>query len=46
MSGSDTTEHTPGKYQVEIIVAWLIVGIPLAYGVYNAVQTALQLFTG
>lgn len=46
MSGSDATEHTPGKYQTETAVAWTIVGVPLAYGVYNAVLAALQLFTG
>lgn len=46
MSESGATEHTAGKYQVEIAVAWTIVGVPLAYGVYNAIQAALQLFTG
>lgn len=46
MSGSDATEHTPGKYKAEIAITWTIVGIPLAYGVYNAVLAALQLFTG
>lgn len=44
MTGS--TEHTPGKYQVEIAVTWLIVGIPLAYGVSQAVMAALQLVSG
>lgn len=46
MSGRETTEHTPGKYRVEIIVTWTIVGIPLVYGVYNALKAALQLFSG
>jgi hypothetical protein len=27
-----------------IVVTWLIVGIPLAYGVFDAVTAALQLF--
>jgi hypothetical protein len=27
-----------------IVVTWLIVGIPLAYGVFNTVTAALQLF--
>ena len=33
------------KYEVEIVTTWLIVGIPLAYGVFNAVKAALQLFS-
>jgi hypothetical protein len=28
-----------------IVATWLIVGIPLAYGVFNAVKAALQLFS-
>ena len=39
-------EHTPEKYKVEIAITWTIVGIPLAYGVFNAVKAALQLFNG
>ena len=38
-------EHTPAKYEVEIAITWTIVGIPLAYGVFNAVKAALQLFS-
>lgn len=41
-----STEHTPDKYKAEIAITWTIVGLPLAYGVYNAVKAALQLFTG
>jgi hypothetical protein len=44
MTGPSTEEHTPAKYEVEIVTTWLIVGIPLAYGVFNAVTAALQLF--
>ncbi|WP_456115203.1 MFS transporter small subunit [Streptomyces endophyticus] len=29
-----------------IALAWLWVGLPLAYGVYELVQKATQLFTG
>ncbi|MGW0688177.1 MFS transporter small subunit [Streptomyces sp. NPDC002754] len=29
-----------------ITLAWLWVGLPLAYGVYELVQKATQLFTG
>lgn len=31
---------------VEIAVAWTVVGIPLAYGVFNSVKAALELFSG
>jgi len=31
---------------VRVAVAWTIVGVPLAYGLYNAVKAATQLFTG
>ena len=37
-------KNTPAKCAVVIVVTWLIVGIPLAYGVFNAVKAALQLF--
>jgi hypothetical protein len=39
-------EHTPDKYKVEIAITWTIVTMPLAYGVYNALKAALQLFSG
>lgn len=29
-----------------VAVAWTIVGLPLVYGLYNAVKAATQLFTG
>lgn len=46
MTGPSTEErkNTHAKYEVEIVTTWLIVGIPLAYGVFNAVKAALQLF--
>jgi hypothetical protein len=46
MSQHGAAAHTPEKYKFEIAVTWTIVGIPLAYGVFNAVRAALQLFTG
>lgn len=47
MTGSGTPEaHLPGKYRAELAITWTIVVVPLAYGVYNAVKTAVQLFTG
>jgi hypothetical protein len=38
-------KNTPAKCAVVIVATWLIVGIPLAYGVFNAVKAALQLFS-
>ena len=38
-------KNTPAKCAVVIVGTWLIVGIPLAYGVFNAVKAALQLFS-
>lgn len=31
---------------VEIAIVWLIVGIPFAYGVYNSLRAAANLFAG
>lgn len=47
-------EHTPAEapdqaersYTAELIVNWSIVGIPLTYGLYNALKAAAQLFSG
>jgi hypothetical protein len=35
--------HTP---MALIVFAWTIVGVPLAYGLYNAVKAASALFGG
>ena len=44
MNAASTTA-TP-DYRPWIAASWTLVGIPLAYGLYNAVSAALQLFTG
>ncbi|MFC7221219.1 hypothetical protein ACFQLX_24095 [Streptomyces polyrhachis] len=44
MTGA-TAGHSAKTYRAEVAITWLIVGIPLVYGVYNAVKAALQLFT-
>lgn len=36
-----TVNHTP-----RIVASWTLVAVPLAYGLYNAVKAAAQLFTG
>ena len=38
-----TTTHTPAGL---IAFAWTLVGVPLAYGLFQTVKTALKLFTG
>ena len=35
--------HTPVAL---IVLAWALVGIPLLYGLYQTVKTAITLFTG
>jgi hypothetical protein len=37
------TTHTPAAL---IAFAWTLVGVPLAYGLFQTVKTALKLFTG
>lgn len=37
------TTHTPIGL---IAFAWTLVGVPLAYGLFQTVKTALNLFTG
>jgi hypothetical protein len=36
----------PPDRRILIAFSWLWVGVPLAYGVYELVQKATQLFTG
>jgi hypothetical protein len=38
---NETVSHAP-----RIIASWLVVGLPLAYGLYQTVQNALHIFTG
>jgi hypothetical protein len=35
--------HTPAAL---IALAWTLVGVPLAYGLFQTVKTAMSLFTG
>jgi hypothetical protein len=39
--GEPPTTHTP---VVLVAFAWALVGVPLAYGLYNAVKAASALF--
>ena len=38
-----TTAHTPAGL---IAIAWTLVGVPLAYGLFQTVKTAFKLFAG
>ena len=44
MSTDDTTPSTTSPALVAL--AWALVGVPLAYGLFQTVKTALSLFTG
>lgn len=39
-------EEQRSEQTAQIAGAWALVGIPLAYGLYNAIQAAAKLFTG
>lgn len=40
-------QHTDrGTHAPRIAISWALVSIPLAYGLYNAVEAATKLFTG
>lgn len=43
---TSTPPSSPPRRRVLIVGAWLWVGVPLAYGVYELVHKATQLFTG
>ena len=42
-SHGQQSTHTPAGL---IALAWTLVGIPLAYGLYNAIKAASALFAG
>lgn len=42
---TESSPRTPDKYKAQLSITWLIVGIPLIYGLFNALTAALQLFT-
>lgn len=44
--GSSEPAAPPRERRALIVFAWLWVGLPLAYGVYELVRKATQLFTG
>ncbi|MDB5041625.1 MAG: hypothetical protein JWN27_2351 [Candidatus Eremiobacteraeota bacterium] len=45
MNTTDTGSGTDTSTTVKLVLAWLWVGIPLAWGVWVTLNNALQLFT-
>ena len=43
---SSSSQSPPSSRRTLIAFAWLWVGAPLAYGLYELVQKATKLFTG
>lgn len=41
---NDAEHHI--DHTTRIAISWALVGIPLVYGLYNALKAAVQLFTG
>jgi hypothetical protein len=43
-----TNEHSPTTHTPAALIAfaWTVVGLPLGYGLFQTVKTALKLFTG
>ncbi len=42
----DPAHHTTTSQTTRIVASWLVVGIPLAWGVAQTVQAAIKLFGG
>ncbi|WP_269434216.1 MFS transporter small subunit [Tsukamurella sputi] len=41
-----TEAESDGRHPVQLVVTWTLVTVPLLYGLYHAVDAALQLFQG
>jgi hypothetical protein len=39
-------EHSNSSTTARLVVGWSLVGIPLAYGIYNTLLRAASLFSG
>lgn len=39
-------ENQPASQRPRLVVSWLIVGAPLAYGIYQTINRTLPLFGG
>jgi hypothetical protein len=45
VNATDTSSGTDGAAAVKLALAWVWVGIPLAWGVWVTLNNALKLFT-
>ncbi|HEY0450712.1 MFS transporter small subunit [Actinophytocola sp.] len=43
---SQPESSAPSSQTVRLVVSWLIVGIPLIYGLYQTIKSVLPLFGG
>ena len=43
---SGTRDSVKGSQTPRLMVSWLIVGVPLAYGIYQTISKTLPLFGG
>lgn len=43
---SQSTSSEPAAQTPRLVVSWLIVGLPLVYGLFQTVKTVLPLFGG
>jgi hypothetical protein len=43
-SGVEMSENTKKSSPAMILAAWVLVGVPLAWGVYNTVLNSMRLF--
>lgn len=41
-----TSQHPTDSNPVLLAASWLVVGVPLAYGIYQTLLKAAKLFTG
>jgi hypothetical protein len=44
VTAPEPTEQPSGGQQARLVLSWLIVGIPLIYGVYMTIKSVLPLF--
>ncbi|MBC7303410.1 MAG: hypothetical protein H5T78_20980 [Nocardia sp.] len=46
MTAIEVPSPAPHSYRTQLVISWLVVGLPLGYGIFNAVKAALKLFGG
>ena len=49
MTGNEdlpSSQDTGGSQTPRLVASWLIVGVPLAYGIYQTISKTLPLFGG